>query len=128
MCGFNVVTADGDSVGPVHELLLDEGWSVRYLFVDTGDWLMGRSVLLSTAVIQSVDSINQRLTVALTREELRRSPWVERRILDRKPLVGSEAAFQSREPSYRSTDAVISARPRRVPRLPTRMAVASAGK
>jgi hypothetical protein len=128
MCGFKVVTADGDNVGRVQELLLDEGWNVRYLFVNTEDWLVGRAVLLSTANIESVDSINQKLTVTLTREELLRSPWVERRILDRKPLVGSEVAFPSRESSYRSRVVEATARARRPPKPAVRLAITAAAE
>lgn len=42
--GYTVQATDGD-VGSVAEFFFDDdNWTVRYLVVDTGSWLMGRKV------------------------------------------------------------------------------------
>ena len=43
-------------VGTVKDIYFDdERWVVRYLVVDTGGWLGGRSVLISPYAVQSID-------------------------------------------------------------------------
>lgn len=54
MVGYRVFTADGE-VGHIEDFSLDEeAWALRYLVVDTGAWLPGRKVLLSTRWVSSV--------------------------------------------------------------------------
>jgi hypothetical protein len=65
-------------VGTVKDLLFDgEEWKVRYLDVDTGQWLPGRRVLLSPVAVNAADHANQRLAVALTRQQVEDSPPLE---------------------------------------------------
>ena len=75
--GFHLQASDG-SIGHVDDLLIDEnGWQVRYLVVDTSNWIGGKSVLVSPSVVKNVDAPEQTITVALTREQIRQSPSVE---------------------------------------------------
>ena len=51
--GFHILAADGE-IGHVDEFLVDErDWSVRYLVVDTSNWIGGRSVLISSEAVES---------------------------------------------------------------------------
>jgi hypothetical protein len=46
---------DGE-VGRVDEILFDEEqWTVRYLVVDAGGWLHGRSVLIAPVALRALD-------------------------------------------------------------------------
>ena len=73
-----VVTAlDGD-VGSINDLYFDdEQWVVRYLVVNTGNWLSGRLVLISPHAVQRNLSTERQLRVNLDREQVRTSPPVE---------------------------------------------------
>jgi hypothetical protein len=65
-------------VGTLKDLLFDgRDWKVRYLDVDTGQWLLGRRVILSPTVIHSADYANRRLAVPLTRQQVEESPPLE---------------------------------------------------
>jgi hypothetical protein len=49
--GYSIRATDGE-IGSVHDFLFDdEHWTVRYLVADTGDWLSGRLVLISPAIL-----------------------------------------------------------------------------
>jgi hypothetical protein len=77
MIGYHIHATDGE-VGHVDELLFDEaGWRIRYLVVDTSNWIGGRSVLISTAVVDRLDSPNQEIHVSLTREQIEKGPSSE---------------------------------------------------
>jgi hypothetical protein len=76
MNGFHIIGTDGD-VGHVDDFLVDEQWKVRYLVVDTSNWIGGKSVLLGSSVIDSVDSPHKRIRVNISREEILKSPSVE---------------------------------------------------
>ena len=44
--GLHVLATDGE-VGHVDDVLVDErSWTVRYLVVDTSNWIGGKSVLI----------------------------------------------------------------------------------
>ena len=75
--GFHVLASDGD-IGHVDEFLFDEqGWTVRYLVVDTSNWIGGRSVLVSTTALESVDPVAKQFRVRFTRDEIARSPSID---------------------------------------------------
>jgi hypothetical protein len=76
MTGFHIVATDG-KVGHVDDFLVDESWNVRYLVVDTSNWIGGKSVLIPADVLQKVDSPNKEIRVKLSREEIKHSPSVE---------------------------------------------------
>lgn len=72
--GCTLSASDGD-IGTVREFYFsDENWRVRYLVVDTGSWLRGRSVLLIPDVLREVDAQADAVRVSLTKEQVRNSP------------------------------------------------------
>ena len=71
-----LVARDGE-IGHVDDFLVDENWGVRYLVVDTSNWIGGKSVLISPAVIEKVDSPAKEIHVRLKRDEIERSPSVD---------------------------------------------------
>ena len=77
MIGYHIAATDGE-IGHVDELLFDEDtWAVRYLVVDTSNWAGGKSVLISTAAIEELDSPGKKITVNLTRDEIKSGPSVD---------------------------------------------------
>lgn len=71
---FDVMGIDG-AVGRLHDLYFDDQeWVVRYLVVDTGNWLVGRQVLLSPESAQAPDVEQGKLPFNLTREKIKESP------------------------------------------------------
>jgi hypothetical protein len=82
MIGYHLVADDGE-VGHVDDFLVEEGtWTVRYLVVDTSNWIGGRSVLISAAVVSGVDSSSRKIRVRLTRVQLENSPSVDEADID----------------------------------------------
>ncbi|HEV7368218.1 PRC-barrel domain-containing protein [Arenibaculum sp.] len=72
--GYYIGASDGD-VGHVDDLLVeDDGWRLRYLLVDTVNWLPGRKVLVASDWIRSVSWSEQKIHVGLTREQVKNSP------------------------------------------------------
>jgi PRC-barrel domain len=77
MTGYHIVALDGE-IGHVDDFLVDEGtWTVRYLVIDTSNWIGGRSVLISAGVVIAIDSASRKIRVRLTRDEVRHGPSID---------------------------------------------------
>lgn len=75
--GFVIRATDG-KIGHVEECLFDDAhWTVRYLVVNTGSWLLGRRVLISPAAVTAVDRSRQAIEVNLTRSQVADSPEID---------------------------------------------------
>ena len=75
--GFHMHATDGN-IGHIDDFLFDEGgWQVRYLVVDTSNWLGGKWVAVSPLSVTRVDWAERTLHVDLTREQVRSSPSLE---------------------------------------------------
>ncbi len=73
--GDDIVARDGE-IGSVRDTYFDdESWAVRYLVVDTGNWLPGRLVLISPASVAAIGDGHVR--VDLSREQVQRAPGTE---------------------------------------------------
>jgi hypothetical protein len=71
LAGYKVEATDG-SVGKVDEATYESGGS--YLVVDTGPWILGRTVMIPAGTVERIDTENERIHVALTRDEIKSSP------------------------------------------------------
>lgn len=72
--GYHVQATDG-ALGHVDEFLIDdEVWRIRYLVIDTRNWLPGRKVLVAPAWIHEVDWKVEKVHVGLTRDAIKASP------------------------------------------------------
>ncbi len=72
--GYDIQAIDGE-IGHVDDFFVgDSDWIIRYLVVDTRDWLPGREVLVSPEWVQRVDWVETAVQLALTREEIETSP------------------------------------------------------
>ena len=75
--GFHVHATDGD-IGHVDDFLMEEpSWQLRYLVVDTSNWLGGKWVAVSPSSVTRIDWSNREIYVSLTRAEIRDSPSME---------------------------------------------------
>lgn len=75
---FTLGATDGD-IGEIKEVYFDdESWVIRYLVVDTGNWLPGRRVLISPfAAVRLTEWARRRLDVELTRQQVKDSPDID---------------------------------------------------
>jgi hypothetical protein len=72
--GYRIEAHDGE-LGHARDFLIEDGsWAIRYLVVDTGNWLPGRKVLVGTDWITDVSWSAQQVTLDLTRKQIEDSP------------------------------------------------------
>jgi hypothetical protein len=75
--GYAIEANDG-LLGTVDDLLFEDvGWAIRWLVVDTGNWLSGRKVLLPLSALEQPDPTQRRFPVKLTRQQVKDSPNVD---------------------------------------------------
>lgn len=75
--GCTICASDGD-IGRVGQVYFDDkAWGIRYLVVDTGDWLRDRQVLVSPYSVERVDAATNQVHVRLTRQQVRDSPSID---------------------------------------------------
>jgi hypothetical protein len=72
--GYAIEASNGD-IGHVDDFITDdEEWALRYIVIDTRNWLPGRKVLIAPRWIQSIDWETKKVIMALTRELIKNSP------------------------------------------------------
>jgi len=72
--GYHIQGSD-DAVGHAEDFLFEDGtWAVRYLAVDTRNWLPGKHVLVSAQWIREVSWPERLIVVSLTRGQIEASP------------------------------------------------------
>ena len=75
--GFHIHALDGE-IGHVDDFLLDEStWGLKYLVVDTANWIGGKRVLVSPQVVACVDAEHERIDVTLTRDQIEHSKSID---------------------------------------------------
>jgi sporulation protein YlmC with PRC-barrel domain len=75
--GYNLEARDGE-IGEVVDFYFDdETWTIRYLVVKTGGWLLGRKVLISPAALLHKGLGPDAIPVNLTQEQVRSSPDID---------------------------------------------------
>ena len=76
---FSIQASDG-RIGMVDELYFDdERWVVRFLVVDTGNWLSGRRVLISPFAVRDLNWMTKTVSLGITRQAVEDSPEVDTR-------------------------------------------------
>lgn len=72
--GYHIGATDG-GIGHVEDFISeDEDWVIRYMVVDTKNWLPGRKVLISPQWIERVSWNEKKVHVDLSREAVKNSP------------------------------------------------------
>ncbi|MDH3387752.1 MAG: PRC-barrel domain-containing protein [Gammaproteobacteria bacterium] len=71
---YRLHARDGE-IGRLKEVFFDDrNWSVLYLVVHTGNWLLGRNVLILPSMIRALDEEDRLLRTDLTREQIENCP------------------------------------------------------
>jgi hypothetical protein len=72
--GCGIRAQDGE-IGHMGDLVIDdEDWIIRYVEVDTRNWLLGKKVLVQTGRIGPFDWYGRSVAMALTRHAIRSAP------------------------------------------------------
>jgi len=75
--GYAIEASDG-RVGIVADLLIEDvDWSIRWLIVDTGNWLSGRKVLLPLSALGQPDPALRKFPVKLNMQQVKDSPDID---------------------------------------------------
>jgi hypothetical protein len=72
--GYHIQARDGE-IGHIKDFFLGgEDWVIRYVLVNTRNWLPGRDVLIAQQCLIRVDWAESKAHVDLTRQQVRESP------------------------------------------------------
>jgi hypothetical protein len=72
--GYHIQARDGE-VGHVEDFVADDvGWGIRYLVVDTHNWLPGKKVLVDPFWADQVNWVERKVYLDMTREMVQTSP------------------------------------------------------
>lgn len=94
--GYGIEARDG-AIGTLSEFYFDDvRWTVRYLVVNTGKWLTGREVLISSVSIERTDWSGRTVLLELTRDQVKNSPPID----THKPVSRQQEAAQARYYGY----------------------------
>ncbi|MEO5969087.1 MAG: PRC-barrel domain-containing protein [Bdellovibrionia bacterium] len=85
LLNFLVVAKDGN-VGYLDDFYIDdEYWVIRYIMVESGDWLHRKDVVIATQMIERVDLSSRRIFLNTIREQVESSPHIHRgRVISRE--------------------------------------------
>lgn len=71
--GYHIHATDGE-IGHVDDFLIgEESWRIRYLLIDTSNWVGGKSVVVRADAVERIDRERGALHVGATRDEIRKS-------------------------------------------------------
>jgi hypothetical protein len=72
--GYHIQAEDG-SIGHIDDFIIeDDSWDIRYLVVDTRNWLPGRKVLIAPLWVKNVSWAESKVFVDFTKEQIKMSP------------------------------------------------------
>lgn len=72
--GYRIGARDGE-IGHVDDFIIDDqDWIIRYIVVDTRNWLPGRKVLVSPQWIENVSWADSEVHIDLSRKAVKESP------------------------------------------------------
>jgi hypothetical protein len=72
--GYTIQATNGE-VGHVEDFIVDDvSWIIRYMVIDTRNWLPGRKVLVAPAWIKNISWTDRKVDVDFSRESIKNSP------------------------------------------------------
>lgn len=75
--GYKLEAIDG-KIGKTKDFLFDDSeWIIRYLVVDTGNWLVDSEVIISPFSINKTSWVSKELRTDLTKDKIENSPKLE---------------------------------------------------
>ena len=78
--GYPIAAVDGD-IGFVDEAT-NELLGSSYLVVDTGPWIFGRKVLLPAGVVERIDTVEHKVYVDRTKDQIKAAPEYDQTVDD----------------------------------------------
>ena len=70
--------ARNGEIGHVDDFLIgEESWRIRYLLVDTSNWIGGRSVIVSPETVERIDKEDSLLYVGVERDTIKQAPEID---------------------------------------------------
>ena len=86
--GYHIQALDGE-IGHVDDFVVDDDtWRIRYLLVDTSNWIGGRAVIIAPEWADRVDWMRRRVNLDVTRQKVEDSPEYEPAVtnFDNRPV------------------------------------------
>jgi len=75
--GYHVQASD-QGIGHIEDLIVeDQSWLLRYVVVNTRNWLPGRSVLVAVSWLTEISWDDEKVFVDLTKEQIEKAPRYE---------------------------------------------------
>ena len=72
--GYNISALNGE-IGHIEDILFEnESWEIKYLVVDTRNWLPGKKVIIPPLWVEYIRWSESQLNVKVTRETVKNSP------------------------------------------------------
>jgi len=72
--GYYIHAKDGE-IGHIEDFIVDDiTWAIRYLIVNTQNWLPGKSVLISPKWIKAVSWGESKVFIDLTKDDIKQAP------------------------------------------------------
>lgn len=69
--GYHIHATDAQ-IGHVEDFLVDDtGWSIRYLVVDTRNWLPGEQILISPRTVREIDWADRSIHLNISRQRVK---------------------------------------------------------
>jgi hypothetical protein len=91
--GYHIEASDGE-IGHVEDFIVDEDdWTIRYVVVDTRNWLPGKKVLIAPWMIRSVRWDESKVYLEMTRDQVQAAPEYD-------PLTPVNREYESRLYDY----------------------------
>lgn len=77
VASYHISATDGE-IGHVDDFVIeDDSWTIRYLAIDTRNWLPGKKVIVSPQWISLIDWAQGKVHFDLSRESIKQSPEYE---------------------------------------------------
>ncbi len=75
--GYHIHARNGE-IGHIDDFLIGhDNWRIKYLLVDTSNWIGGRSVIVSSDALERMDKTDKSLYVAADRDTIAHAPALE---------------------------------------------------
>jgi hypothetical protein len=72
--GYHIQAVDGE-IGHVEDFIMgDETWAIRYVVIDTRNWLRGKKVLIAPTWVGSISWADRKMHVEMTRAQIKEAP------------------------------------------------------
>lgn len=99
LVGYHILATDGE-IGHIDDLLVDDRtWAVRYIEVDTSNWIGGTAVVVPGTALGDVDWSRRLVSVSLTRRQVEESPRLDRKALTAEAEQRLDEYYKSGVPS-----------------------------